>query len=195
MILKEREFNHSKDNFHEAMGIPSYMRTKCRERIFFTSFSNALQRKELFEDEDDAPKDMSTVTGDLQRCLKMITDPLEYEYTLLTFYGHQRMAMEAYSKYKFLNSNTQSKEDKLKMSIINLIQELKAKHDEEEEGHASDEEDEIDNITVTNALKRISIVKESHYNFDTYLKILTKKLSSRPDSDFNVDDFLKDIFN
>lgn len=195
MILKEREFNHSKDNFHEAMNISGYMRTKCRERIFFTSFSNALQRKELFEDEDDAPKDMSTVTGDLQRCLKMITDPLEYEYTLLTFYGHQRMAMEAYAKYKFLNSNTQSKEDKLKMSIINLIQELKAKHDEEEEGHTTDEEDEIDNITVTNALKRISIVKESHYNFDTYLKILTKKLSNRPDSDFNVDDFLKDIFN
>lgn len=194
MILKEREFNHSKDNFHEAMGIPGYMRTKCRERIFFTSFSNALQRKELFEDEDDAPKDMSTVTGDLQRCLKMITDPLEYEYTLLTFYGHQRMAMEAYAKYKFLNSNTQSKEDKLKMSIINLIQELKEKHDEEEEGNSS-EEDEVDNITVSTALKRITMVKESHYNFDTYLKMLTKKLSSRPDSDFNVDDFLKDIFN
>lgn len=193
MILKDREFNHSKDHFHEAMNIPSYMRTKCRERIFFTSFSNALQRKELFEDEDDAPKDMSTVTGDLQRCLKMITDPLEYEYTLLTFYGHQRMAMEAYGKYKFLNSNEQSKEDKLKLSIINLIQELKSNDDDDDED--SHEEDEIDKITVNTVMKRVSIVKDSHYNFDTYLKMVTKKLSSRPDGDFNVDDFLKDIFN
>jgi hypothetical protein len=186
MILKERQFNHDKDAFHEAMNIPSYIRTKCRERIFFTSFSNALQRKELFEDEDDAPKDMSTVTGDLQRCLKMITDPLEYEYTLLTFYGHQRMAMEAYGKYKYLNSTSQSKEDKIKLSIINLIQDLKESEDEDQE------EDEIDNITVNTAIKRISFVKSSHYNFDTYLKLLTQKLSSRPDGDFNVDDFLKD---
>lgn len=193
MILKEREFNHSKDQFHEAMNIPSYVRTKCRERIFFSSMSNALQRKELFEDEDDAPKDMSTVTGDLQRCLKMITDPLEYEYTLLTFYGHQRMAMEAYGKYKFLNSNEQSKEDKLKLSIINLIQELKSNDDDDDED--SHEEDEIDKITVNTVMKRVSIVKDSHYNFDTYLKMVTKKLSSRPDGDFNVDDFLKDVFN
>ena len=51
MLLKERDFNHDKDEFHEAMNIPGYIRTKCRERIFFAAFSNALQRAELFEDE------------------------------------------------------------------------------------------------------------------------------------------------
>ena len=193
MILKTREFNHSKDHFHEAMNIPSYIRTKCRERIFFAAFSNALQRQELFEDVEDAPKEMSTVTGDLQRTLSMITDELEYEYTLLTFYGHQKLAMEAFGRYKYLNSKDQSKEDKLKLSIINLIQELKDRSDDEDENTV--EEDEIDNVTVNTAIKRISIVKDSHYNFDTYLKQLTQKLSSRPDSDFNVDDFLKDIFD
>jgi hypothetical protein len=191
MILKDREFNHSKDQFHEAMNIPSYLRTKCRERIFFTSFSNALQRQELFEDPEDAPKDMSTVTGDLQRCLRMISDPLEYEYTLLTFYGHQRMAMEGYKRYEFLNSKDQSKEDKLKLSIINLIQELKANDEDDED----EEEDAIDRLSSSALLERINIVKQSHYNFDTYLKLVIKKLSSRPNDDFNVDDFLKDIFN
>jgi hypothetical protein len=190
MLLKERDFDHNRDEFHEAMNIPGYIRTKCRERIFFAAFSNALQRAELFEDEDDAPKDMSTVTGDLQRCLKMINDPLEYEYTLLTFYGHQRMAMEAYSRYKYLNSSSQSKEDKIKLSIINLMMDLKEKQEDEENN--SKEDDEIDNITVNTTIKRISIVKSSLYNFDTYLKLVSKKLSSRPDSDFNVDDFLKD---
>ena len=193
MILKNREFNHSKDHFHDAMNIPSYMRTKCRERIFFAAFSNALQRIELFEDEDDVPKEMSTVTGDLQRTLSMITDDLEYEYTLLTFYGHQKMAMEAFGRYKYLNSKDQSKEDKLKLSIINLIQELKDRDDDDDD--KKEEEDEIDNITVNTIIKRISIVKDSQYNFETYLKQLTQKLSSRPDSDFNVDDFLKNIFD
>jgi hypothetical protein len=192
MILKNREFNHSKDHFHDAMNIPSYTRTRCRERIFFAAFSNALQRQELFEDEDDAPKEMSTVTGDLQRTLSMITDELEYEYTLLTFYGHQKLAMEAFGRYKYLNSKDQSKEDKLKLSIINLIQELKDRDDDDD---SKEEEDELDNVTVNTVIKRISIVKDSHYNFETYLKQLTQKLSSRPDSDFNVDDFLKNIFD
>ena len=192
MILKDREFNHSKDAFHEAMNIPSYLRTKCRERIFFAAFSNALQRQDLFEDEEDAPKEMSTVTGDLQRTLSMITDDLEYEYTLLTFYGHQKLAMEAFGRYKYLNSKDQSKEDKLKLSIINLIQELKDRDDDDD---SKEEEDELDNVTVNTVIKRISIVKDSHYNFETYLKQLTQKLSSRPDSDFNVDDFLKNIFD
>lgn len=191
MILKNREFNHSKEHFHDAMNIPTYVRTRCRERIFFAAFSNALQKQELFEDEDDAPKEMSTVTGDLQRTLSMITDELEYEYTLLTFYGHQKIAMEAFGRYKYLNSKDQSKEDKLKLSIINLIEQLRDKDDEDDE----EEKDELDNINVNTVIKRISIVKDSHYNFDVYLKQLTKKLSSRPDSDFNVDDFLKDIFD
>lgn len=191
MILKNREFNHSKEHFHDAMNIPTYVRTRCRERIFFAAFSNALQKQELFEDEDDAPKEMSTVTGDLQRTLSMITDDLEYEYTLLTFYGHQKMAMEAFGRYKYLNSKDKSKEDKLKLSIINLIEELRDKDEEDDDK----EEDEVDNITVNTVIKRISIVKDSHYNFETYLKQLTKKLSSRQDSDFNVDDFLKDIFD
>lgn len=193
MILKNREFDHNQDHFHEAMQIPSYIRTRCRERIFFSAFSNALQKIELFEDEDDAPKEMSTVTGDLQRTLSMITDDLEYEYTLLTFYGHQKMAMEAFGRYKYLNSKDQSKEDKLKLSIINLIQELKDRDDDDDD--KKEEEDEIDNITVNTIIKRISIVKDSQYNFDVYLKQLTQKLSSRPDSDFNVDDFLKNIFD
>jgi len=190
MILKEIDFNHTKNAFHEAMNIPGYIRTKCRERIFFAAFSNALQRVELFEDEDDAPKDMSTVTGDLQRCLKMINDPLEYEYTLLIFYGYQCMAMQAYGRYKYLNSTPQSKEDKIKLNIINLMMDLKDKEEDEENNNK--EQDEIDNITVNTSIKRISFVKSSHYNFETYLKLVTKNLSSRSDADFNVDDFLKD---
>jgi hypothetical protein len=189
MILKDRVFDHTKSNLHEAMSIPSYMRTKCRERIFFASFCNALQRAELFEDEEDAPSEMTTVTGDLQRCLQLITDPLEYEYTILTFFGHQRMAMEVFGRYKFLQESGNSKEDKLKMSILNLVEQLKNRDEDD------DEEDDVDNLNSSTLLKRISIVKDSHYNFDTYLKMVIKKLSSRGDSDFNIDDLLKNVFD
>jgi hypothetical protein len=186
MLLKERELDHTKEQFHQALTVPDYMRTKCRERIFFSSFSNALQREELFEDEEDAPKEMSTVTGDLQRCLKMIDSQLEYEFTLLNFMSYQKLAMESYGRYKYLNSKEKTKEDKLKLSIINLIEDLRNQEDEEEDG--------VNNLSVNSVIKRISIVKSSHYNFDTYLKQLTKEFDNGNSDDFNIDDFLKDVF-
>jgi len=187
MLLKERELDHTKEQFHQALTVPDYMRTKCRERIFFSSFSNALQREELFEDEEDAPKEMSTVTGDLQRCLRMIDSHLEYEFTLLNFMSYQKLAMEAYGRYKYLNSKEKTKEDKLKLSIINLIEDLRNKED-------NDDEEGVDDLSVNSVIKRISIVKTSHYNFETYLKQLTKEFGNGNSGDFDIDDFLKDIF-
>lgn len=189
MLLKERELDHSKEQFHEALAVPEYMRTKCRERIFFSSFSNALQKEELFEDEEDAPKEMSTMTGDLQRCLKMIDNNLEYEFTLLNFISYQRMAMDAFSRYKYLNSKEKSKEDKLKLNIINLMEELRNKEENDED------DDTINDLSTNFIIKRIPLVKSSHYNFDIYLKQLTKEFNNDDSGDFNIDDFLKDIFN
>lgn len=188
MLLKDRELDHSKEKFHEALTVPDYMRSKCRERIFFSSFSNALQREELFEDADDAPKEMSTVTGDLQRCLKMIDSGLEYEFTLLNFMAYQKLAMEAYGRYKYLNSKDMPKENKLKLSIINLMEDLRnQEQDDEDEG--------IDNTSVNSVIKRISLVKNSHYNFNTYLKQLNIELGNgSKGDDFDIDDFLKDVF-
>jgi hypothetical protein len=74
------------------------------------------------------------------------------------------------------------------MSILNLVEQLKSRDEDDDE-----EEDDVDNLNSSTLLKRISIVKESHYNFDTYLKLVIKKLSSRGDSDFNIDDLLKNV--
>lgn len=189
MFLKDIQLDHSKEKFHEALTVPDYMRSKCRERVFFSSFSNALQREELFEDADDAPKEMSTVTGDLQRCLKMIDSELEYEFTLLNFMAYQKLAMEAYGRYKYLNSKDMPKENKLKLSIINLMEDLRNQEEDNEEDEG------IDNTSVNSVIKRISLVKSSHYNFTTYLKQLNVELGNgNTGNDFDIDDFLKDVF-
>jgi len=165
MLLKDRELDHSKDKFHEALTVPDYMRTI-----------------------EDAPKEMSTVTGDLQRCLKMIDSELEYEFTLLNFMAYQKLAMEAYGRYKYLNSKEKTKEDKLKLSIINLMEDLRSQEED-------DEDEGIDNTSVNSVIKRISLVKTSHYNFTTYLKQLNTELGNgNTGNDFDIDDFLKDVF-
>jgi hypothetical protein len=76
MSLKDTKFDHEMDDFHLAMGISEETKTICRERIFFSTFSNSLQAEELFDDMDDVTKAFRTVTGDLERLISMITNPL-----------------------------------------------------------------------------------------------------------------------
>ena len=149
-------------------------------------FRSALQRRELFEDEDDAPKHMRTVTGDLQRCLHLISDPLEYEYTLLIFQGAQRTAMKYVGMYIAIKDNKVDREDLLKIKVFDLLEKM---HDSEQNDNNEPAIDQIDRKTM---IKRCEFVKSSHYNFDTYMNML-KRWSNTTDSE--VDDLLKNILN
>lgn len=204
MLLANRTFNHEKDSFHESLCIPNDMRTKCRERIFFTAISNALQKEELFEDPEDAPRELGTVSGDLQRCLRSITDQLEYEYTLMVFTSYQRMAKEIFAYYKHMQENHTSKEDKLKAAIMDLVEELRAKHEADEDGENDGNEHNeafIDKLNKKYMMKRISLVKNSHHSFPTYMNLLTRWASSQEEpNDSNqqkpdIDDLLKKLFS
>ncbi len=48
MLFKQRGFNHEREEFHEALQVSDEMRIAIREKVFFSSFSNALQAMELF---------------------------------------------------------------------------------------------------------------------------------------------------
>lgn len=195
MLLATKKLNHETGNFHESLGISDEMQLKCRERIFFNTFSNALQRIELFEDDNDAPKELRTVSGDLQRCLSNITDQLEYEYSLIIFTGAQRMAMESFAYYRHMLENHDSREDRIKLKIMQLVEEMRGNKDEDEDN----EEEPIDRLDKKTMIKRIKFVKQSHYNFDTYLNML-KKWANGNTQDFtekkpDIDDLLRNIFS
>ena len=198
MSIRETKFNHEENNFHLAIGINEETKNICRERIFFTSFSNSLQADELFDDIDEVPQAFRTVTGDLERLLSMITNPKEYEYTLLTFMMYQRMAKEVYTLYKHTNEDSAaSTEDKIKMQIIKSIMKLKELKDREESG----EEENNNNVEVLSKesfLERIKFVKKSGYNFDKYLVLVRNqniegmRINS---SDFDINDLLSGLFS
>jgi hypothetical protein len=197
MVLANREFNHDSENFHESLNIPDELRIKCRERILFTAISNSLQRTELYEDESDAPKSLTTVSGDLQRCLHIITDELEYEYTLIMFNTYQRMASESFAYYKFSIVNQRNNEDRIKTKIMELVEELRENSNDEDA-----EELFINRLNKKTMMKRINLVKCSHHNFDTYMNLLyqwtdsqsnTPLKSKRKGSD--IDDFLNNLFS
>jgi hypothetical protein len=194
MVLATKQFNHEIENFHQAMGISDDIRTKCRERIFFSTMSNALQVQELFEDQDDAPKEMRTVTGDLQRCLRMITDPLEYEYTLMVFNNAQRMATETMAYYKHMLESHNNREDRVKMKILELMEEIRGSKDDDDE---EDDEAPVDRLNRKTMVKRIKLIKNSHHNFDTYMNMLYKWANGEPNNNSkpDIDDFLRNLFS
>lgn len=201
MVLKTMNINHEAENFHDALNMPRNQQERCRERVFFATFSNALQAEELYEDPDDAPREFHTKTGDLARTLKLITDPLEYEYTLLMFMRLQPMAQETYAKYKAMNDDNLSRSAKGKLEILMSLHDLvvRHKHDEEEE---SDTDNTGYVITPGSLLKRIEMVKKSHYSWETYFNMIKaknffyindEKSSKDKGSDFDIDDILRDI--
>jgi len=175
MELKYRNFDHSQEGFFKALNLDKDIVLRCRERIFFSHFANSLQLMELFDNRDEAPKEFTTITGDLQRVLSLITNPLEYEVTLLHFMGYEKMAMAAFSHYKFENSSEVSTEDKLKLQFLKLLHKLKEAHDkqEEEKGeHSMDEPSDENAIEHDAMINRIDLVKKANYNFNKYMELL-----------------------
>jgi hypothetical protein len=200
MSLKDTKFNHEMDDFHLAMGISEETKTICRERIFFSTFSNSLQADELFDDMDEAPKSFRTVTGDLERLISMITNPLEYEYSLLTFMMFQRMAKEVYSIYRNTNEDSaESREQQIKMQILKGIMKLKELKDREEAGEDyNDDDDGVEAYSKESIMERIKLVKKSGYNFDKYL-VLVKNQNNDSSKrtkggDFDINDLLSGLF-
>ena len=118
MVLKTMSFNHEVENLHEALNVSANQRDRCRERVFFSSFANGLQGIELYEDAEEIPAEFHTKTGDLSRTLKLITDPLEYEYTLLMFMKIQPLASDTFHKWYAMNNSSVDESTKSKLDLM-----------------------------------------------------------------------------
>jgi hypothetical protein len=190
MKLQSMNFDHSQDGFHTALGVQKDIVIRCRERIFFSHFANSLQSLELFDNRDLAPKEFTTVTGDLQRCLDGITDPMEYELTLLHFMSFHRLATEAFAHYNFLNDPESSGEDKLKLELMKVVAKMKRamNDDDDDDKDGTGVHDDINIDTVTN---RIDVVKKSRYNFSKYMQLM-----GYVEKDYNeVDKLINGLFD
>lgn len=184
MEIQSIEFNHNASDIATAMDISNLTERKCRERVMFCSFSNFVQVDELYDSREDAPKELTTFTGDLQRCLSMITDPIEYQYTLLVFMGLQRQCLKYSALFDILEKDTDNKAEKNKRELLRSLLEFAASDNEEDS-----------QFGPSNMLKRIKLIKQSHHNFDTYMNLVNSKIYNQTSSgsDFDVDDLLNDL--
>lgn len=155
------EYNHETSEFSKALGVSDYTDTICREIIYFSSISNYLLGRELYDNVDDIPKSLTTCTGDLQKSLKLIRNEQEKNYLLLIFNKSHDLALDSIAKYRAYNNGDES--ERKKMEILMKLAELKFL-EEDEEG--------VKFIKPTEMMNRIDYVKQSNYKFERYMTIL-----------------------
>jgi hypothetical protein len=194
MILQNQKFNHHEETIHGAMNISRETMITCRERIFFCHFANSLQSIELFPSRDEAPRELTTVSGDLQRVLNMTHDALEYEVTLLNFNMYQKMASSAFAQWQM--ENDKDSEHAIKIQVLKLLHKLKETSERSKEGDDDDIEDDVnDKLTEESVVERIELVKKSKYNFSKYMQLVGFPLHANSESSFDVDGLLNGLFD
>ena len=174
--------NHEAENIHKALNIPENIVKACREKVFFTTIANALFVDEMYSESNDAPRSLTTITGDLHKCLQMSDNQLEYEVILLEFLRHHDLALSAYRHYSMLHDNGDPEITK-KLIKIQKLMELK-------EIMTSDEEEEKDSndVTPNTMIKRVKFVKKSNYNFAKYMDLLNEMLQKEQQKKINIED-------
>ena len=128
--------------------------------VFFSCFSNYFIIKDLFDDENDAPKSLNTVTGDLEKALKLTCNEMEKDYLLLTFKNYHEIALETIAKYQLLNRLGEKEKKKVDL-MLQMIQ-LKIDEKDLEEG----ESESFINPKIM--FQKVEIAKKNLYNFEKY---------------------------
>jgi len=110
------------------------------------------------------------------------------------------MAKQTYAYFKHMQENKQSTEEKLKSAILELVEEMHKQREEEEDDSDNDADNlPIDQLNKKSMLKRISLVKNSHHNFNTYMNLLNRWVNNNDnqtsESKPDIDDILRNLFS
>jgi len=182
MVLKNLEFTHDTSDIDQALHIPKEIKNAAIEKIIFSSVSNSLLGFELFDNEDDRPAELRTITGDLQKTLSLVTDQLEYEYILFKFLHYHELVKTVMALYINLNYKAKDEEAKKSAEQIKKLMVLK------ELLETDDEQRKNSIVSFNNMYKKVDLVKKSNYNFQKYTEYVgnTKQVD-------DILDILRDI--
>jgi hypothetical protein len=161
------QFQHEAEKINDALGLSYEQDAKCREVIFFSAFSNYFIGVDLFDNEEERPKSLSTLTGDLEKALSLLKDDREKSYMLLLFKTTHNLALEIIAKYRVLETLEPS--ERKRMDLLLGLLECKLEDKKQEENN-------FDYYSPSEMFKRIDYAKESLYNFQNYLNLVNEKL-------------------
>ena len=173
----------SEEYLHDALKVSHKISQKVRHIIFFVCVSNAFKVEDLYERRDEAPKELTTLPGDLIQFLKMTESQAEYEWGLLHFIKWHDVAREAFTHYMFKNKdiNDFDPEIREKAEMIRKLHSLKEMFNNLR-GSFENSKDKLPDVEPANEStvnmdflvdRCVGYVKKSKYHFPSYYKMAT----------------------
>ena len=156
------KFHHDSVKIYDAFGMSKEFDKKCREIIHFAAIANHLMVEDLFDNREDAPRSLTTLTGDLEKAISLCQNQDEVHYILFNFNQFHDIAIDTLAKYKMMNEL--SGIQKQKLDVMLKMMEIKLKEQAEEES--------LSMISPTEMFNKIELVKQSKYDFEKYLSLI-----------------------
>lgn len=207
MVMNQNNFftnceaNHDAQYMNECFNVDNNTAQKLRHMVFFVFVSNCMKVEDLYETRSMAPRELTTMTGDLVQFLKMTETQQEYEWGMLQFMHLHDMAKAAFTRYEIETKDINSfdPEQRKKIELIRKTQKMKDVFDElrkrfsdfEEEEELFDvEPEDLDKVNMDFMSKKcVLYVKKSKYHFPTYYRLATGKTLPSEEG------FMNDILN
>jgi hypothetical protein len=159
-------FQHDAETITKALNISKDLDNRCHEIIFFSTMVNYCISHEMFDDRETAPRNITTLTGDLEKALSLCSNDQEKNYVLFMFRTVHELTT------KFISIAELEEKQRKKLNILFNIMELETLGESKAE------------YSPQEIFRRLKLVRKSNYNFETYLKLIN----------FDSDDLINKAF-
>lgn len=118
------KFDHTQDNLYLSLGLSDERKDYCNDNLIFTAITKPLMVKQLYDDMDDAPKELTTVSSDIEVILSRLTEESERVYSLLTYHKVTDSIRPFVSVYIETDGNVDKSFDIMKEHNVRFIDDI-----------------------------------------------------------------------
>ena len=178
--IKIPKFDHNAKDIAKCFGLSLYQKQFISHAIIFAILSNKMIAEHLFDDPKDAPDDLITFSGQLEKALSLVDNDLERAFLLVVY----QSAHTSVNFQLFLQKDMENEEPKKKGSIEDTMKTL------------------IGQLLTSSLDKAKQYIKEVNYDFEKYIsKACPRDKEAEIEADMEkserdkeTDDLLKGLF-
>jgi hypothetical protein len=159
------KLDHSQKDLAKAFGLTNYEKLYARTAVVFETLSLHMLTKKLFDKVDDAPDNMTTMTGILEHAMEHMKTPEQRAYLLVIFIESTEKVARA------INSYGENAEKADTSSLEGTLKHL------------------ISQLEILPIKKSIDVISEVNHDFDAFVaKMLPKDKVDAMENDDIPDD-------
>lgn len=164
-MLTTLNYNHSKDTISDSIGLDKDELLYSKLAIIFSVMSPRILADELFDDDDEIPENMKSVSGSVELLMSLMKNEKMVVFSLLHF---TQLYEKLSSGLALLNN---------KVNVDELME-----SDDDEKGKMDDIMKAVKNLALKVSLAPVKLlvehIKEANGDFNKFRDIIQKQLDS-----------------